>query len=63
MSRLVLAFALTAMCAVAACAPRPGPRVTTSGVTTSGGPRVIFEDELKSPINWPAAQGTICKSS
>jgi hypothetical protein len=43
---------------VAGCAPRPEPRVTIGG-----GSRVIFEDELKAPANWPAAQGTICRSS
>ena len=58
MFRLALTLALAVMCAAAACAPSPNPRVKTTG-----GPRVIFEDELKSPINWPAAQGTICRSS
>ncbi|HEU4438436.1 MAG TPA: hypothetical protein VFT36_04270 [Methylomirabilota bacterium] len=59
MSRLVLTLALTVTIAAAACAPSPDPRVTIGG----GGPRVIFEDDLKAPINWPAAHGTICKSS
>ncbi len=57
MSRLALTLALAVMCAAAACAPSPNQRVKTTG-----GPRVIFEDELKSPIHWPAAQGTICRS-
>ena len=57
MSRLVLTLALSVT--MAACAPSSESRVTIGG----GGPRVIFEDELKAPINWPAAHGTICRSS
>ena len=61
MLRLALTLALTAVLATAACAPAPEPRVTIA--SAAGGPRVIFEDELRAPLNWPAAQGTICKSS
>jgi hypothetical protein len=56
MSRLVLTLAVVIV--AAACAPSPGPRASIGG-----GSRVIFEDDLKAPINWPAAQGSICKSS
>lgn len=59
MSRLVLTLALTVVLAGAACAPRAEPRATIG----TGGPRVIFEDDLRAPLNWPAAHGTICKSS
>jgi len=57
MSRLALTLALTVV--AAACAPAPESRVTIAG----GGPRVLFEDDLRAPMHWPAAQGTICKSS
>jgi hypothetical protein len=57
MSRLALTLAL-AVTVAAACAPRAEPRVSIGG-----GSRVIFEDDLKAPANWPAAQGTICRSS
>jgi hypothetical protein len=56
MSRLALTLAVVIV--AAACAPNPGSRASIGG-----GSRVIFEDDLKAPINWPAAQGSICKSS
>jgi hypothetical protein len=56
MSRLALTLAVVIV--AAACAPSPGSRASIGG-----GSRVIFEDDLKAPINWPAAQGSICKSS
>jgi hypothetical protein len=59
MSRLALILTLTVALAAAACAPRAEPRATIMG----GGARVILEDDLRAPRNWPAAQGSICKSS
>ena len=59
MSRLALLLALTAAFAVAACGPRMEPRTTIAGP----GSRVLFEDDLRAPRNWPAAHGSICKSS
>ena len=59
MSRLALMLTLTVVLAAAACAPRAEPRTTIVG----GGTRVIFEDDLRAPRHWPAAQGSICKSS
>jgi hypothetical protein len=59
MSRLALMLTLTVALAAAACAPRAEPRTTIVGA----GARVIFEDDLRAPRNWPAAQGSICKSS
>jgi hypothetical protein len=60
MSRLALTLALTATLAVAACGP---PRVEPRTTIVSGGPRVLFEDDLRAPRNWPAATGSICKAS
>lgn len=57
MSRLTLALAVGL--ALAACGPRAEPRINIAG----GGPPVLFEDDLRSPRNWPAAHGTICRSS
>ena len=64
MFRLALTLALTAL-AVAACGPpRAEPRTTiVTGGATGGGPRVLFEDDLRAPRNWPAATGSICRSS
>jgi hypothetical protein len=59
MSRLALTLALTVALAAAACGPRAEPRTTIA----AGGPQVLFEDELRAPRNWPAAHGSICKSS
>lgn len=59
MSRLALMLTLTVALAAAACAPRAEPRT----IIASAGARVIFEDDLRAPRNWPAAQGSICKSS
>jgi hypothetical protein len=58
MSRLALVLTLTVALA-AACAPRTEPRTIIVGA----GARVIFEDDLHAPRYWPAAQGSICKSS
>lgn len=58
MSRLALTLALTTALAAAACGPRSEPRTTIVG-----GPRVLFEDDLRLPRNWPAATGAICKAS
>ena len=52
MSRLALMLTLTVALA-AACAPRAEPRT----IIASAGARVIFEDDLRAPHNWPAAQG------
>jgi len=60
MSRLTLTLALTATLAVAACGP---PRTEPRTTIVSGGPRVLFEDDLRAPRNWPAATGSICKAS
>ncbi|MGH7316640.1 MAG: hypothetical protein ACREJS_10315 [Candidatus Rokuibacteriota bacterium] len=54
MSRLVLTLALAL---AAACAPL-GERHVVMG----GGPRVLFEDDLRGARNWPAARGTICRT-
>jgi len=59
MSRLALLLALTATFALAACGPRMEPRTTIAGP----GSRILFEDDLRAPRNWPAAHGSICKSS
>ena len=53
MSRLALTLALAAALAAGACGPPTEPRTTIAG--SGGGPRVLFEDELRSPRNWPAA--------
>jgi hypothetical protein len=59
MSRLALTLALTAALAAVACGPpRAEPRTTIVG-----GPRILFEDDLRAPRNWPAATGSICKAS
>lgn len=59
MSWHALLLTLTVALAAAACAPRAEPRTTFVGPGT----RVIFEDDLRAPRYWPAAQGSICKSS
>jgi hypothetical protein len=59
MSRLALTLALTAALAAVACGP---PRVEPR-TTIVGGPRLLFEDDLRAPRNWPAATGSICKAS
>lgn len=59
MRRHALLLALTAAVAVAACGPRMEPRTTIAGP----GARVLFEDDLRVPRNWPAARGSICRSS
>jgi hypothetical protein len=59
MSRLALMLTLTVALAAAACAPQSEPRTIFVGA----GARVIFEDDLRAPRHWPAAQGSICKSS
>src|SRR5258708_28483066 len=59
MSRLALTLALIAALGVAACGP---PRVEPRTTIVSG-PRVLFEDDLRAPRNWPAATGSICKAS
>ena len=60
MSRLALTLALSAALGVAACGP---PRVEPRTTIVGGGPRVLFEDDLRAPRNWPAAIGSICKAS
>ena len=60
MPRLALTLAVTGALAAAACGPPVETRTTIAG---SGGPRILFEDELRVPRNWPAAHGSICKSS
>jgi hypothetical protein len=62
MSRLALTLALSAALGVAACGP---PRVEPRTTIVGGGPRVLFEDDLRAPRprNWPAATGSICKAS
>lgn len=57
MSRLALTLAL--VLAATACAPHTGPRTVIGG----GGPRVLFDDELRTARNWSASSGAICKSS
>ena len=59
MSRLALTLALAAALVVAGCAPAVEPRT----MIASGGPRVLFDDDLRAPRNWPAAAGTICKAA
>jgi len=59
MSRHALMLTLTVALAAAGCAPQAEPRT----IIASAGARVIFEDDLRAPRNWPAAQGSICKSS
>jgi hypothetical protein len=59
MSRRALTLALAAVLALAACGPPVGPRTTIPGASS----RVYFEDDLRVARNWPAAHGTICKSS
>ncbi|GEM_PF-1102648 len=56
--RLLLSIVLTAI-AVAGCGPRVEPRATIM----TDGPRVLFEDDLRAPRHWPAATGSICRSS
>ncbi len=56
MSRLALTLALAL--AASACAPPSEPRTVIGG-----GPRVLFEDDLRVAHNWSAAQGSICKSA
>jgi len=56
MSRLVLTLALAL--AATACAPPTEPR-TVIGV----GPRVLFDDDLRTARNWAASTGTICRTS
>ena len=56
MSRLVLTLALALL--ATACAPATGPRTVIAA-----GPRVLFDDELRTARNWSASTGTICKSS
>lgn len=60
MSRLALMVALAAILAAEACAPRAEPRTI---MTSGGGDRVIFQDDLRAPRNWPAAVGQICRTS
>jgi len=60
MSRLALTLALAVALAAAGCGPRAEPRTTIAG---GGGPRVLFEDDLRAANNWSAVQGPICKSS
>ena len=62
MFRLALTFALTAL-AVAGCGPRAEPRTTIATGDTTGGPRVLFEDDLRAPLHWRPFLGSICKSS
>ena len=59
MFRLVSTLGLAVSLAASACAPTAGLR----DPIVPGGPRVIFEDDLRVPLNWSAAHGTICKSS
>lgn len=61
MSRLALLLALTAALAVAACDPRMEPRTTIAG----RGSRVLFEDDLRAPRNWPVTRSdySICRAS
>jgi hypothetical protein len=59
MSRLALTLTLTVALAAGACGPRGEVRTTIGG----SGPRVLFEDDLRAPRNWPAAHGSICRSS
>ncbi len=56
MSRLALTLALTL--AATACAPQSEPRTVIGG-----GPRVLFEDDLRAARNWTVVHGTICKAS
>ncbi|HKW92314.1 MAG TPA: hypothetical protein VJX92_10470 [Methylomirabilota bacterium] len=56
MSRLALTLALAL--ATSACAPE-----TESRTVIGGGPRVLFEDDLRAAHNWSAAHGSICKAS
>lgn len=56
MSRLALTLALAL--AAAACAPP-----TESRTVIAAGPRVLFDDELRTARNWSASTGTTCKSS
>jgi len=60
MSRLALTLAL-AGALTAACGPPIEPRTTIAG--SGGGPRVLFEDELRVARYWTTVRGTICRSS
>lgn len=57
MSRLVLPLVLAL--AASACAPQTEHRTVIGG----GGPRVLFDDELRTARNWFASAGTTCRSS
>jgi hypothetical protein len=59
MSRLALTLALTAALAAVACGP---PRVEPR-TTIVGGPRLLFEDDLRAPRNFSAVTLSFCKSS
>jgi len=61
MSRLALTLALAAALTAGACGPPTEPRTTIAG--SGGGPRVLFEDELRVARYWTAVRGTICRSS
>ncbi len=56
MSRLVLTLALALV--ATACAP-----ATESRTVIAAGPRVLFDDELRTARNWSASTGTACKAS
>lgn len=56
MSRLVLTLALALV--ATACAPPSEPRTVIAP-----GPRVLFDDELRTARNWSAGTGTACKAS
>jgi hypothetical protein len=56
MSRLVVTLVLAL--AAAACAPEAAPRTVIGG-----GPRVLFDDELRSARHWVASSGTICRAT
>lgn len=56
MSRLVLTLALALV--ATACAP-----ATESRTVIAAGPRVLFDDELRTARNWAAGAGTICRST
>ena len=55
MSRLALTLALSAALGVAACGP---PRVEPRTTIVGGGPRVLFEDDLRAPRNWRLEEHT-----
>lgn len=56
MSRFVLTLALALL--ASGCAP-----VTYSRTVIAAGPRVLFDDELRTPRNWAAGAGTSCRSA